>query len=328
MYNFVVFNNVDGGFWLTNADGYYSICMQDLQGMDDVRVVGSPVDYKSKFIRFLYRIHTSAITNKFFSFPFKEKWYPLYFDDQFDIEKPLCFILIANPPLDYLRYLKKKYPKSKFVKFYRDLVCTQKYSYEKYQKSGIIDYWITYDEVEAQKYNMYYYHEVESKIELYSNNEIYYDIFFAGRAKKRLSKLIEAYDYLSSRGLNCYFYLTGVPSNDRIPRSGIKYTNKIMSYKNMLLHNSHAKCLLEINQENAVGYTSRFLEAVMYDKKLITDNQNIKKTVFYKYGFIQCFNKIQDVDISFVKDNSKVCHNYHDEFSPKGFIDFLKSIIT
>ena len=53
MYNFVVFNNVDGGFWLTNADGYYSICMQDLQGMDDVRVVGSPVDYKSKFIRFL-----------------------------------------------------------------------------------------------------------------------------------------------------------------------------------------------------------------------------------------------------------------------------------
>ena len=58
MYNFVVFNNVDGGFWLTNADGYYSICMQDLQGMDDVRVVGSPVDYKSKFIRFLYRIHT------------------------------------------------------------------------------------------------------------------------------------------------------------------------------------------------------------------------------------------------------------------------------
>ncbi len=327
MYNYVVFNNVDGGFWLANADGYYSICMQDLQGLDDVRVVGSPVDYKSKLVRFFYRIHTSAFTNKIISFPFKDKWYPLYFNDKFENTKPLCFILIANPPLDYLRYLKNKYPDAKFVKFYRDLVHTQLKYYDSYVKSHIIDYWVTYDEIEAKKYGMYYYHEIESKIELDSNNEIYYDVFFAGRAKKRLPRLIEAYDYLSSKGLKCYFYLTGVSNRDRIPRSGINYSNKLMSYKQMLLHNSHAKCLLEINQENAVGYTARFLEAVMYDKKLITDNLNIKNSEYYKYGFIQCFTNIQDINISFVKDNTKVDYNYQNDFSPRGFIDYLKTIV-
>ncbi len=324
-YNYVVFNFPDGGFWSTDENGYYSICMKDLKDMPGVKVSGSPLDHRTKLVRLLYKIHISDKLNRFIKLPCKEKWYPYYFDTKFEDSKPFCFVLISNPPLDYLKYLKNKYPDAKFVKFYRDLIHTQQRSYDEYTKSNIIDFIVTYDEIEAERYGIKYYHEVESKITLESDNTIKYDIFFAGRAKNRLPKLIDTYDYLESKGIKCFFFLTGVKQEDRVYRQGIQYSDKQMKYKEMLLHNTHARCLLEINQEDAVGYTSRFIEAVMYNKKLLTDNTHIKNTSFYNTGFIQCFTDISEIDSTFVTKDDIVDYHYEDFFSPVGFINYLEN---
>jgi hypothetical protein len=174
---------------------------------------------------------------------------------------------------------------------------------------------------------MHYYHEIESKVELDTDFEIRHDVFFAGRAKNRLNRLVSVYDKLEAQRVKCFFYITGVDVKEQIPREGIVYSNKLLSYREMLLLNTHSRCILEINQENAVGYTSRFLEAVMYNRKLLTDNLNITNSDFYDSRYIQCFKDVDDIDASFIVDNNEVDFHYNNEFSPRGFIEYLDSLI-
>ena len=97
-----------------------------------------------------------------------------------------------------------------------------------------------------------------------------------------------------------------------------------MTYREMLEHTVNARCLLDINQEGAVGYTSRFLEAVMYGRRLITNNPSIRASKFFSSGYIQIVDKIEEIDPSFVSDEWKVDYHYNDEFSPFSLIDRIE----
>jgi len=327
-YNYVIFNNLDGSVLKPDKDGYYSICLEDLKDISNVQIVSCPLENKNLIWRVFYRIHNYGKLMSLFSWIPRDIWYPFYFESHFESNNSnLCFVLIANLELEYLKYLKRRFPKAKFVKFYRDLVSTKQRYHDLYKNSNIIDYWITYDEGEAKKYNMLYHNEIESKASIKTDNKVLYDVFFAGRAKERLKKVVDVYDYLSSKGINCYFYITGVEKKNQIKRDGIKYAGKLMKYRDMLICNSHARCLLEINQDNAVGYTSRFLESVMFDKKLLTDNMSIRQSHYYDSKFIQCFNTISDINIDFIINDIKVDYNYQGDFSPVKFISFLDEVL-
>lgn len=112
--------------------------------------------------------------------------------------------------------------------------------------------------------------------------------------------MLKAYNIFTKAGLRCKYYLTGVPQNKRINLPGIEYAEKFMPYSEMLYHTINSKCILEINQYEAVGYTSRFLEAVMYNKRLITDNKDVMLSKFYSSDNIMCISDILDIDPSFV----------------------------
>ena len=91
----------------------------------------------------------------------------------------------------------------------------------------------------------------------------------------------------------------------------------------MLYRSVNAKCMLDINQTGAVGYTSRFLEAVIYNKKLIADNPSIRSTKYYNPQFIQLVEKMDDIDPEFVKNDIIPDYQYGGDFSP---IHLLKQI--
>lgn len=324
-FNYVFFNYPYDGVW-PNEDSYYSICMNDLRYMENVQLVNYPMESKNILLRFLQRAHNSGRIRKYVNLPCKKMWYPYYFNT-FDNNRKLCFIFTFHMDLDYLQYLKSVYRDSIFVVLNRDLICTDKQWYNEYINSGLIDYWISYDKGDAEKYHMYYYPQMQSKIDIPSSKINRFDVFFVGRAKNRLKKLVEVYDFLTASGLSCFFYIVGAENNSP-KRSGIVYSRRTMSYKKMLIYNLQAKCLLDINQKNAKGYTSRFMEAVLYNKKLLTDNLNIKNDRFYCENYIHCFNEIKDISIDFVNSDIVVNYNYQDEFSPKNFIYFLDRLLA
>ena len=322
-YNYIFFN-VSDSKWRKMHDRYYSICVSDLERQPNVHVVSAPLDYASTPIRILYRLYH---IRRYISFPFKRLWYPFYFQNQFSDGSPLCFVVLGSYcSVSYLRWLKQRYPNARMVKLHRDLIeLWRRYMPEFTEEvcKELFDLRFTYDEQEARKYHAIPFSEFESKIDIpVADHYPLSDIFFAGLAKDRLPRLMEAYRIFTSAGLRCSYYLTGVPQKDRIPFPGITYADKSMAYREMLYRTVNSRCVLEINQGGAVGYTSRFLEAVMYNKKLITDNVTIRNTKFYDPRYIQCVDDVRDIRPEFVtEDAGTVDYHYDNEFSPIHLIE-------
>ncbi len=324
-YNYVVFNMHDNK-WFIDHKGYYTICMEDLFDNPSIVLVTWPLDYASIFIRLLFNIHNSGKINLRLNLPFKKLWYPYYFKDKFHNEKPYCFVIIDYTyPESYFQYLKKHYPNCKIVLLHRDLLSRR---VPHLHGKDVIDYEMSYDKNEASKYNMVHFNEFESKIDIpVSNNYPESDVFFAGNIKDRLEKVLSAYKVFSESGLRCKFYLVGVDKEKRVMLEGVEYGDSFIPYSEMLYHSVNSRCILEINQDNADGYTSRFLEAVMFNKKLITNNTSIKGSEFYTPDYIQIVDDFSRIDTEFVKRDMDVDYRYDGQFSPLKLIERIDSVL-
>ncbi len=330
-FEYIIFNSNDDNKLKENPDGYYTICLKDLENIRGVKVVSQPLDYMPKLVRFFYCLHTSRRTNRYIRLPFQKIWYPKYFKKNKSREKPYCFVFLTPIiPEGYYKYLKKTYPNCKIVAVHRDLLIIWKNVAPHFIRNVLFDLEYTFDIQEAQKYGMEHFDEFESKIEL-SNDAFLYpknDVFFAGKAKDRLPRLLGACKLFNEHGFKCLFYVTEVPSKQRVAMPGMVYADKQMSYREMLLYSNNSKCLLDINQAGASGFTSRFLEAVMYNKILITDNQEIKNSKFYNPKYIQCIDRISDIDTSIIDNSDSVDFHYAGEFSPKHLIEQIDAKLT
>lgn len=320
-YEYIVFNSGDNNTLKKTPNGYYTICLKDLEGMENVTVVSQPLDHLPGWIRFLYAVCSSRRINKIIKLP-KSIWYPLYFRVKKSSDKQYCFVFM-NPhiPSGYYSYLKKKYRNCKIVAVHRDLVRVWMELAPHFIQNPMFDLEYIFDEKEAENYGMEYFREFESRLDLGDTSSFpISDVFFAGKAKDRLPRLLEAYRIFSNDGLKCLFYITEVPHEQREDLPGIVYADKSMNYREMLSYSNNAKCLLEVNQKGSVGLTSRFLEAVMYNKILITDNVEIKKSQFYNPSYIQCVKNVSDIDPKIIYNSDSVDYSYKDEFSPKHLI--------
>ena len=327
-YNYVVFNTFDNKYSVDN-DGYYTICLRDLEKVEGVEVVNLPLSHKSLFLRALCNIHTSHRANRYFKIPFQEIWYPYFARIKFNNNKPICFIFIGRLPLEYIQYLKKSYKNSKCILLYRDLRSVTARLYPNHVDNSIFDYQMSIDRQECINYGMVYFDEFESKIEVpVSDNYPESDVFFAGKAKDRLDRLMQAYHIFTNAGLKCKFYLMNVEKKDQIALPGIQYSNSLMPYTEMLYHTVNSRCVLEINQKEAVGYTSRFLEAVMFNKRLITDNQDVIKSSFYNPENILCIHSMDEIVPSFVTCKKNVDYHYNNEFSPINLIHQIDNLLV
>lgn len=321
-YKYIFFNSMDGRSNKSYPDGYNTICAHDLLDSDDVEVVEAPLYYASSFVRTTFCVHNSRSINNRVRLPFKSLWYPHYFKSK-PSKKPFCFIILQhNLPIEYWQWLKKRYPDCRIVLMHRDLkkVCLR--TNPQLPDNPVLDLEMTYDRGESKQYGYPWFSEYESKIDIPVLDTPESDVFFAGRVKDRLPKIMEAYNVFRKAGMKVFFFLTGVSEIDRKSYEGIVYSDQNMSYKEMLTHTVNTRCVLEINQGNSDGYTSRFLESVIYGKRLVTNNQSIKDSPFFNTGHIQVVDEMSEINTEVLKSGSGfVDYNYKGEFSPFRMID-------
>lgn len=321
-YNYVYFNANYNRSWNLDPNEYNAICLRDAENMKDVKVLQVPLQDYPSFFRIFYRFYNSSRVQTFLRLP-RKLFFPFIFKNTFKNNKPFCFVFASTSyPLEYIEYLRSHYPGCKIVKIHRDLVKIAHLNpnYSEENMNRIFDLRFTFDPGEAKNYNMVHFNEIESKVPIVIAPDYpLCDVFFAGMAKDRLPKLIEAYDKFTTFGLKCSFFITHVKKEDQIQRVGITYSDRFMPYMEMLYKSVNARFMFDINQSGAVGYTSRFLEAVMYNKRFITDNISVKDTKYYTTGNIFYYEKIEDIRKDFF-DNSKADYGYKGEFSPINLI--------
>lgn len=183
----------------------------------------------------------------------------------------------------------------------------------------------TFDKVEAKDYGftyagfMYY-----SKHDIIPNIQPCFDIHFVGGLKGNRTSLINSvYNTLCKSEAICDFnlmYSSDVPGTIL---EGANYYNGWKPYEDMLQKLSNSNCVLEILQEGQHGTSLRYMEAVCYNKKFLTNNSAIKHYPLYNPRYMKIFSKPEDIDIDWIKERVDIDYYYQNEFSPIRFIDFI-----
>ena len=316
-YNYVYFGN--------NAD-FMRISFGDLDKYPQTKYLCKRIDTDSKFLTKLYQLHTSPKTNRFFRLPGQRIWNGMRFRGSFSEKKPLCFLFYPKSrhlQNGAIKYLRKEYPDCKIALVFQDLV---KHEYQNGLEALLekVDIAISFDHTDAEKYGMDYYPLVYSPYDIPEDDTIEEsDVYFVGKAKDRLPQILAAYEKLRDAGLKCDFYITGVKPENQKYADEITYGTQ-MPYVENLKHIKKTKCLLEIMQGGGHGYTLRACEAIMYDKKMITNNPEISNAPFYRPELISVFSNAEDIDPSFVKAEPEVAnYGWKENLSPLKLLEYI-----
>lgn len=239
----------------------------------------------------------------------------------------LCFIMLSGGlnndllSLGLTEKIRQIYPLSKIVYFCSDLIeATHKPIELIKQKSDLV---ISFDPVDAEKYGIYYhqipYSDISANMQK-KNNKIISDICFIGAAKNRLEEIYKVFDFLSNNGCICDFHLIGVPKDKRIKQKGLHYEDYI-SYDRNLKIISSSNCILEIIQHNSSGNTLRTNEAVIFNKRLISNNPYLHNSPVWTPENMRIFTNLNEIDIDFIKNKSDVNYSNKESLYPQKFLN-------
>lgn len=316
-YNYVFFGSM--------AD-FLRISYEDLNKVDFAKYLYRRIDTDNPVLTKLYQLHTSPVTNRLFRLPGQGVWNRMAFRGKFNDNKPLCFLFSPSSRWlndRFINYLHKKYPDCKVGVYFGDLV---QYSYPHGfdDLKEKMDICLSFDHSDAKKYGMHCYTLPYSYYDIPEDDSIAEsDVYFVGKAKDRLDKILTAYEKFRDAGLKCEFYITGVEPENQKYADEIHYCGQ-MSYIENLKHIRATKALLEIMQQGGHGYTLRACEAIMHDKKMITDNPEIKDAPFYSPERISVFKDTEEIDADFVlKEPIKADYQYKEELSPLKMLEFI-----
>lgn len=310
--------------------GYYMVGYYDIIKLDNVQYFSTIYgNIKSKFNRLIFRITFSGKINKIIKNPFSSYIFPRLFPFKFNIEKPLVFIFFGNTQYiyqsNYISYLRKKYPNIKIVLYMQDIIA-RNYALNFDIARKKFDSILSYDNGDCKKYGLIYYPTPYSNYPIIENKKIEpIDIFYCGHAKMRYKEIFEVYRKCKNLGLKCKFFITAVPRNERIQSDDIIY-DKPISYIENLQYVQKSKCILEIMQANADGYTPRLWESIVYNKHLLTNNVSLLKS---KYYITESMHQLTDIEniLSWINISIKNSFRVKSELSPINLLNFIDKTI-
>lgn len=113
------------------------------------------------------------------------------------------------------------------------------------------------------------------------------------------------------------------PDEDAEHIEEIHYISELIPYKDYIEILNKSNCVLELERKNDYHASSlRVLEAVILNKKILTDNDNIfnMPCCSGKDKYIQNFNHVWEIDIEFLKHRGEVDFGYKGEYSAELFL--------
>ena len=115
---------------------------------------------------------------------------------------------------------------------------------------------------------------------------------------------------LEKANYKCLFIIPGVTQKE-----GISYDENLQIIK-------RSKCIIDIYQKHQLGLTRRPLEALFYNKKLITNNQDIVNYDFYNPNNIYILKQINIIDIlNFMdKKREEIPHEIKEQYDIRNWL--------
>lgn len=313
---------------ICGAGGYYLIGYHDIISHPQVNYFDSyKHGFKSKIQQILLRLCFSSLVNKFIRTPFSSYIYPRLYPHKFDNNKPICFIFFRNHEqvyaTGYIDYLRKRFPSCKTALFLQDIVRLKtNFTFEQVRDN--FDIILSYDKKDATDFGLLYHSTPMSYISFSSNQDTTKsDLYFCGKAKNRYKEIVKIYNFCRRSGLKCDFYVMDLgEEEERI--EGIHYPEHNFSYIENLQHVKNTKCVLEIMQQGADGFTPRLWESIMYDCHLLSNNRYILQSPYYTTDSIHIYSDIEKIEISsWINQPTNYSRELKDSLSPFHLLNFI-----
>ncbi len=310
---------------------YYAM-MGELFTQTQYDVTQIPRMVMPEFLRKLYNVHYDQRINRRIKLPFKSIWTPFYrlHKYPFDPKQTYC-VIFMNGSLrkhfekSYLLRLKKKHPNVKLAVLIFD---HSSYSGAKraIQLLPVFDYKFSFDQEDCKTFGMEHFYSCFSKPDhITVTPKKQSNAFFIGGAPGRLELLQRVFAKISTAVDNCKFYIVGVQKQDCKPIPNVIY-NQTMSFHEEMQMQYNTQCILEILRQSQKGVTLRTCEAVAFNKKLLTNNQELAKMPFYDPRYMKIFTDPEDIDLDFITSNQPVKYEDDQCFSPLRIIERLEQL--
>lgn len=132
-------------------------------------------------------------------------------------------------------------------------------------------------EIYGLKYNTTCYPHVD-EIDM-SQYEVDTDVYFLGKDKGRLAKILEVKNMLESQGLSTLFHIC---PTKRYQLKNNKIYKPQIPYKEVLERIAKSRAIVDCCVTQNAGPTIRPMEALFYKRKLITDDKKIAECDYYE----------------------------------------------
>ena len=157
----------------------------------------------------------------------------------------------------------------------------------------------SFDRKDCERYKLNYASMVYSSDALSKKapSRYEYDVIFVGKDKGRVDYLFQIYKSLKEQKFRPYFYILGEERKEYTAEDFV-FGKKYLSYnENVRLINA-SRAILDIQQDGQEGITLRIVEAMFYEKKIITNKLDINEYDFYSDNNIFILNKNDIMNIS------------------------------
>lgn len=131
----------------------------------------------------------------------------------------------------------------------------------------------SFDQEDCRKYNMYFndtFYVFDDKA-INQTDADEYDFSFVGKDKGRKKFLDELQMKLNEFGFNSLFYIVATKSY----YFGAKKLKPMIEYEKIIDIVKKSRVIIDVNQEEQSGLSQRCMEAIVFNKKLITTNNHI-----------------------------------------------------
>ncbi|MBJ6746079.1 hypothetical protein JEQ21_06365 [Streptococcus sp. 121] len=318
-----------------------------LSGREDTRTIFKELESDSR-IKILYgetildqksiiytlmRVHYSYKIYQRIKLPFKGMWKKFLSLNQinFDINTRYKILFTNNSlfmtELTNLLKLKKQY----HVDFYLYLVDSMgkrdTYKVQSYIDSDIFTEIISFDEKDSKQYGFKYFPHPIPYVKP-RKSAIQQDIYFLGVAKGRSKHLIELSNFFKSNGVTQKLLVASSNGKEKLELKQHDLYSENITYRENIQNVSESNVVLEVVQENQYGPTLRYYESVIYNKKLLTNNTNIRTFPFYNEKYMKIFNTVSDIDLEWLTKKGEIDYGYSGEYSAKSFVEFILKLMN
>lgn len=140
------------------------------------------------------------------------------------------------------------------------------------------------------------------------------DLYYIGFDKGgRTDMVLSLYDEGRRNDVSCRFDVL----SSRAERIGdLPCMKKRISYPQVVSRVKSTNCILEVLQQNQQEQSLRYLEAVVYNKKLLSNNPHLSELPCYDERYMRYFGSADEIDWDWVREKADIDFRYDGRFSP------------